>query len=209
MPNKKFRVSLVLDETGSMFDLRHLTISGVNEYIDTLRKADNAADIRFTLITFSSHRTVTVWDNKKLKNVASLTEEIYVPNGMTPLYDAIASAIKAVENEANPDDDVLVVIQTDGKENFSKEYDFNTIVDLISRKKSAGWTFAFLGADIDSFAVAGSLGISKGNTMSYEGQDTFSTFAYVANATSLHLQRGGGQTESFYDVSNEANAEVK
>lgn len=203
MSKKKFRVVLVLDESGSMLQMKESTINGVNEYVDTFAKGERAKDVRFTLVTFSSERTTVHYDNKKLKNVLPLTSEVYVPNGMTPLYDAIGSAINAVDGKRNDGDDVLVVIQTDGLENYSKEYTAAKIVDLIESKKKEGWTFAFLGANIDAFASASALGISRGNTIAYASATTFETFSKAAFAGSQHVSRGGGQTMSLYEDIND------
>ncbi len=203
MSKKKFRVSFVLDETGSMLDVWESTISGFNEYVNTLRNNPEAKAIRFTLTTFNSERTTVLYNNKKLKNVVPLTTKTYSPHGLTPLYDAIATTIRAIENSMDDGDSVLVVIQTVGMENYSKEYTREAILGLIEEKQSKGWTFAFLGADIDAFSASAALGISKGNTISYNRAKTQETFSEAASAASSYITRGGNRTSVLYTSPDE------
>jgi hypothetical protein len=63
---------------------------------------------------------------------------------------------------------VVVMIVTDGGENASREYTNEKIKELVERQQNDyQWEFLFLGANIDSFAVAGAWGISKGSTIDY------------------------------------------
>src|ERR1700722_16119421 len=54
-----------------------------------------------------------------------------------------------------------------GEENASSEFTRESVKPLLKEKESEGWTFAFLGADIDSYAVGGSVGVSPSNTANY------------------------------------------
>ena len=54
---------------------------------------------------------------------------------------------------------VVVVFQTDGAENASREHSLDGLRDLIARRRAEDWQFVFLGADIDAYATASSLGI--------------------------------------------------
>ena len=56
-PNQKpTLVTFVLDETGSMEPVKAQTISGFNEYVDTLKKIENAK-VSMTLTKFNSKKT--------------------------------------------------------------------------------------------------------------------------------------------------------
>ncbi len=63
--------------------------------------------------------------------------------------------------------DVLIVIITDGYENASREFTKDQILALIKEKEALGWKFVFLGAEIDSYAVGGAIGMSVGATANY------------------------------------------
>ena len=60
----KINVSFVLDETGSMQSVKEQTISGFNEYIETLKK--DTKNIKFTLTKFNTEKVEIVYDAVKL-----------------------------------------------------------------------------------------------------------------------------------------------
>ena len=63
---------------------------------------------------------------------------------------------------------VIVCIVTDGMENDSKEYNNNTIMNLINKQKEKKkWGFIYLAANQDAFAVGNSLGIGKGSILTF------------------------------------------
>ncbi|NIP23783.1 MAG: VWA domain-containing protein, partial [Phycisphaerae bacterium] len=119
MAKKKY-VSFILDETGSMLSVKDQTISGYNEYLDTLKQEK---DVLFTLTKFNSAKVEVVYDAVKIKDVELLTADTYHPTATTPLYDAIGTTITSLEKATkNKKGKKLVVIQTDGLENASKEF---------------------------------------------------------------------------------------
>src|ERR1700692_92901 len=91
----------------------------------------------------------------------SCPPEHYVPRGNTPLYDAIGECIRRTDPKGRA---AIVLVITDGEENASSEFTRESVKTLLKEKESEGWTFAFLGADIDSYAVGGSVGVSPSNT---------------------------------------------
>lgn len=200
MAKKSLFVSFVLDETGSMQCVKQQTISGFNEYVDTLKKERGSNNIKFTLTQFNSSRIKVVYDGIALDDVVPLNDDSYRPSDLTPLYDAIGKTISALEgNLGKKKANVLVVIQTDGQENASSEYTQQNIFQLISKKKAEGWTFAFLGADQDAWLASQQIGISRGNTMIYKGSETLQAFAASASATVSYSRSGGTQTNSLFE----------
>jgi len=196
----KLYVSFVLDETGSMAGVAAQTISGFNEYIETLKKDSSSAAAVFTLTQFNSEHTAVVYSNVPLSEVKPLSRETYQPNGLTPLYDAIGATIRALDTQIGKTKaTALVVIQTDGEENHSKEYTRQSIFSLIDEKKNLGWTFVFLGADQDAWLTSQALGIARGNTVSYDSKMTDITFRAVATATVSYARSGGSQTSTLMD----------
>lgn len=173
-------VNFVLDETGSMQICKEATISGFNEYVDTLKK--KAGNIILTLTKFNSKKIETIFKAKCIKDVPKLTNETYQPNELTPLYDAIAKTIKDTENEAKGKD-VLCVIMTDGAENSSLEYTRDKIMKLIQEKEKDKWAFVYLGANQDSWEVGQAIGLSKGNVINYSTKNTVKAMRYAAMST--------------------------
>jgi len=195
----KVLVSFILDETGSMEVVKQQTISGFNEYIQTLRKDKNSKDMLFTLTKFNSDKVEVVSDGVALEEVVTLDDKNYQPSALTPLYDAIGATIHSLESKVKGKKQAaLVVIQTDGEENASKEFTREKIFTLIDDKKKLGWTFAFLGADIDAWDASAKLGIAIGNTMNYASADTSKTLRGMATATVGYVSSGGQQTTNYF-----------
>ena len=198
---KTLIINFVLDETGSMQVVREATISGFNEYLNTLK--GRKEDILFTLTQFNSEKVQVVCDAVSIKDMVELNHDTYHPNHNTPLYDAVARTIKATENKTSGmkgKPAILCVIQTDGEENASKEYTLDTIRKLIEEKKNDGWEFVFMGADQDAWAVGQSIGVPVGSTISYDSdvQGTKNVFATTATASMAYAASGGKQTSNFY-----------
>lgn len=197
---KKIHVMFVLDETGSMMSVKGQTISGFNEYVGALRDGKGGKNVRFSLVRFNSCRISDSLVGVKLDDVPELIESGYQPDCTTPLYDAIGRGIQALEKVVDGTKDAaLMVIQTDGQENASKEYTRQGIFDLIAEKKKAGWTFAFLGADQDAYAASAQFGIPAGNTVSYASANTRQTFGAAAAASVNYARSGGAQTAHLFD----------
>jgi hypothetical protein len=160
-------VSVVLDRSGSMASVRESTIAGYNEYLNGLR-ADKDSEYSLTLIQFdmvAAKADLTIsYVDKPLADVNDLTAADYEPRGSTPLYDAIGECIRRTEARGRG---VITLIITDGQENASTEFTRDAVKALIADKEKEGWSFAFLGANIDSYAVGGSLGVSAANVANY------------------------------------------
>ena len=156
--NTKY-VSFLLDETGSMQEIKRDTMGGFNEYVETLKK--DGVEIAFSLVSFNSNEMKSRYVAEPIKKVASLTDDNYRPAAMTPLIDASVKIIKATAKAVKKRRDepvVLVVIQTDGYENVSQKYTAADLAKLVKEKTEAGWQFVFLGAGLDAFDAARSAG---------------------------------------------------
>lgn len=188
---KKVFVSFVLDETGSMQVCKKETIDGYNEYI--IKLAQEHKNIRFTLTQFNANKLQVVHDAVKIGTVPEMTGETYRPDALTPLYDAIATTIRRTEKKAGKDA-VLFIVMTDGEENASKEHDFKSVQALIEEKSD--WTFVYLGANQDAWAVGTKMGIAAGNTMSYAQNKTGQTMSAMTQA-SVRFVTQAAQSDEF------------
>lgn len=142
---KYSNVIFLLDETGSMELSKSDTIGGFNVFINQQKKLKNK--IKFSLTLFNSLKIEKRYTNVDINDVVELNEDTYVPAGLTPLNDAIGKTIADNINLKQ----ALVVILTDGEENYSKEYSLDTIKKLIEEKQKNGWSFLYLGVDIANF----------------------------------------------------------
>jgi len=126
-----------------------------------------------TLVLFDAVYSVE-YLSKPLADVVDLDATRYVPGGFTALLDAVGSAIdtlgESLSQRADEDrpDKVIVVIITDGLENASKEYTLASVRSRIEhQQRQYKWQFLFLGANIDAFAEARSLGIQSRHAAQY------------------------------------------
>ena len=157
---KNLEVVFILDKSGSMAGSEEHTITSFQEYLEKEKK--NKFQTNVTTILFSN-QIETLYQRKPVKEVLPLTREDYVVGGCTALYDAIGKGIYDMEKYKN--DKVLFIIITDGYENASTEYKKDTIKQLIHQHSN--WEFIYIGADIDSYATGGDIGIKKDNIANF------------------------------------------
>ncbi len=200
------RAYFLLDATGSMLEIKDKTISAFNEYLGQLKADVDGAHILFTLRTFNSIiRMHTLIDSMPVARVQPLGSAGYQPDGMTPLYDAIGQTIREAHLNAAKDDRVIVIIQTDGMENASREFTLPAVRRVVVDRQAEGWQFVFLGADIDAYGAAGAIGISTGNTVAYASATaTADTFQRVGRATTAYA-RTGTRSEKLMDDTKEGS----
>lgn len=170
MTNKASELVCILDKSGSMTGLEKDTIGGFNSLLKKQKAEEGVA--RLTTVLFD-HSYTLLHARLALKDVQPLTKKEYTVGGTTALLDAVGRTIDSLlEDLAGiPKDEypsVMVVIITDGEENASKDYSLERIRKRIEFcKESEGWEFLFLGANVDAFAAAENIGISRGKTASY------------------------------------------
>ena len=145
---------IIVDESGSMSHLRESTLSGINETISTIRSAQKefAATQKhtLTLVTFDSGSNRpdvrTMIDNQPIAEVKEFKD--YMPNGCTPLYDAMGQSLTRLHLCIKNDKDAtaVVTVLTDGLENASRKWNAAELRCLIEQLKSEGWSFAYMGS---------------------------------------------------------------
>ena len=174
--NNTTELVFILDRSGSMSGLEGDTIGGFNSMIAKQKKQEGKAYV--STILFNQESEV-VHDRIALEEVPAMTEETYTVGGCTALLDAIGDAVHHVRNihkYARKEDipaQTLFVITTDGMENASRRYSADKIREMIEeRKKSDGWEFLFLGANIDAVQTARHIGIQEDRSVTYHSDST-------------------------------------
>lgn len=166
---KKVYSLIVLDESGSMYSIEKATISGLNETIQSIKSAQGKHTEQehfLSLLSFSSEHMTWHYDLTPVADIAQFAGEKYAPSGCTPLYDAIGMGISKLRRQITDDDMVLVTIITDGEENSSSEYKFDSITRLMDAMKAKGWVISYIGANQDAIRVAHEMHIDNG--LSYD-----------------------------------------
>lgn len=152
----------ILDRSGSMGHLRMEVINSFNSFIEEQKEMSGKA--RVTLVLFDD-KIEMPFMRVKLKKFKDIDEEIYYVRGMTSLNDAIGKTLN--HDLFVGKKKAIVLIQTDGGENSSKDYSNARVKTLVEKKQALGWDFLFLGANIDTFSVGSSYGFQPNQMMNY------------------------------------------
>ena len=92
--------------------------------------------------------------------------------------------------EERPEKVVFTII-TDGYENASHEFDWNTVKEMIKHQREKySWVFTFLGANIDTMQVSNDLGISSMLSKTYRASKSGTEKVFSAASKSVSVARG-------------------
>ena len=156
-------VCFVVDSSGSMA-LSIDDVKGGFKKIIEEQKANTEGECAVSYFDFNS-KVTEVYRGKNVKDINS--ELKYTPFGMTALMDGVGIAIDTIGKWLNsmPEDEKpeqnMIVIITDGGENFSKEYSANRVREMIKHQQDKySWNFVYLGADLNNVKDAIDLGIA-------------------------------------------------
>ena len=175
---------IIVDESGSMSHLRQATLSGINETIGTIRSAQKEyADTQehlLTLVLFDSGSNRpdvrTIIDCQPISEVGEFKD--YMPNGCTPLYDAMGQSLTALHKRIKDDEDAnaVVTVLTDGLENSSQEWNASSLRSLIEQLKEEGWSFSYMGSAHNVKEVTDLLSIENVVEFSHDQMGTESSW---------------------------------
>jgi hypothetical protein len=194
-------VLMVIDMSGSMDHLASDVRGGFNAYLDTLRRdSDEMGNVYRVTVTLFHNDIVSHAIDRPLDQVDRLDEDNYTPGLMTALYDAIGRTLggfKAKHGDLAEGERAVLVIQTDGLENSSREFSKAAIRKSIEDREATGqWTCIYMGAGPTAWAVGDSLGMGKfslGATQSRFG--TQSVYSGLGTATAAYASGAtGGET---------------
>ena len=179
------KIYFILDRSDSMKVCKKPTIDGFNSFLETQSQKVGGDQALFSLYQFNQNTTLC-YSNMTGDQVPRLTEETFLPDGCTALYDAIGTTISAIIPQDH--ETIIVVILTDGQENSSRTYSAPKIKSLISEKSELGWEFVYLGANQDAILVSGALGISPGTAMTFtqDGPHTERCFKSLNELLTTH-----------------------
>lgn len=215
---------IILDESGSMQSIKPQAVSGVNETLQTIKGAQQQFEEQEHLVTFVTFSAMPWGGGKESVKMhykctpAELVREImdgdYMPNGGTPLYDAMGMSLSQLCSMVKDEDKVLVTIITDGYENASREYDGKAIAGLVGELRERGWTFTYIGANQDVDKVAEEMGIKHRLAFSADMQGTKAMFEEehdLRKCYYLKVAEGNlfDEDENFFDSSDGKKTEDK
>ena len=190
----------ILDRSGSMSGLEKDTVGGFNSMISKQKTEDGEALVSTVLF---DNKSVVIHDRLPLDDVPPMTEKEYFTRGCTALLDALGDAIHQIGNihkyarREDVPEKTLFVITTDGFENASRRYDYDTVRAMIERQKEKyGWDFLFLGANIDAVAEARRFGIDADCAVDYKCDEEGTALNFSVISDVVCGVRSNGRIES-------------
>jgi len=188
---------IIVDESGSMSHLREATLSGINETIGTIKSAQKefaeTQEHTLTLVTFDSDSNRpdvrTMIDNQSITEVKEFKD--YMPNGCTPLYDAMGQSLTKLHTTIKGDVDAsaVVTVLTDGLENASREWDAQSLRKLIEQLKEEGWSFSYMGSAHNVKEVTDLLSIENVVEFSHDQLGAAHTWGRERSSRRAYYQR--------------------
>lgn len=197
-------VGLLIDESGSMGPMHGAVIGGTNEFVAKLAADQNGARVLATLGMFDLHGNDPVvrtkFEDIPVAEVGTLGSDDYAPRGATPLNDAVAKTIRAMDKRVKKGHRAMLVILTDGLENSSETSTLNVRKLILSREKR-GWEFIYLGANQDAWAESDRIGITaRGKKFDWDASP---------EGTRAALRASGERAKRFRDAPAEYRAELE
>lgn len=153
-------IKILVDHSGSMASMPNAS-QAIEDFIKERR---NVGDAWLSLSEFDDKYNV-VYEFQSIANTPKYTLQ---PRGMTALNDAIAKAVKELDEfKPGKKRDRYLVIMTDGYENASVEHTKETIKKLLEDKQAEGLKVIYLGANQDAVKVAADYSIPSFAAITY------------------------------------------
>jgi hypothetical protein len=178
---------VALDASASMRGQENRVVESMNKYVMELPD-----DSHITVFMFDYFRWDTYYDGE-VSNWPVMQESNYRPGAMTPLFDAVAKAVAHADTLASEGDRVMLMVDTDGRENASKEHTQESIKALVDERTAGGWAFLFMSQGMDHAQ-------SKLNAQVADKLGMVAQNASVVLRTASYA-RAGGQTVSYFATS--------
>jgi uncharacterized protein YegL len=198
----------ILDRSGSMGGLESDTVGGFNAML--AKQKAQPGECRLTTVLFDNDYEI-LHDRIDIQAVSPITEAEYFVRGQTALLDAIGRTIgkiTGVQKQTAAEyraEKILFMITTDGLENASREFTAEKVKAMIEERKSQGWEFVFLGANIDAVETAAAFGIGEDRAFDYlaDGIGTEVGFAAMSEAATSMRSKGKLHMKAFSAIKSD------
>lgn len=202
MNNDYTDLTIVLDRSGSMQNIRTDMEGGFNEFIKNQRTVPG--ECRVSLYQFDTQYE-KVYANLPVSEVPPLN---LVPRGGTALLDAVGRTIIATGDrlrnmpESQRPGKVIFLIITDGQENSSNEFRFDNIKAMVEEQRGKySWEFVFIGAGIDTFQGQ-QMGLAPGKMLAAAGNARGTKMSWDSLDNKMRSYRGMSQEQYCLNVAS-------
>jgi Mg-chelatase subunit ChlD len=203
---RNLHIYFLLDRSGSMASIASDVVGGFNSFLET-QKADGD-DALLTMVQFDSQDPHEVLaDAVPISEARPLEPATFQPRGSTPLYDAMGHLVadatirrERLRAQGKDPEEFLFVTFTDGLENHSREYTRDKIFELVKKREADGWSFAYLGANQDSYAEGGQIGYSAASIQNFAPDAAGAKAAFASLSTSTARRRSRIRHGESYDA---------
>lgn len=191
----KTHITMVVDRSGSMGQIKVEAESGINAFIDEQKALDG--DCTFSLYEFDSgFRKVYDGDIQDMQRYRMTT------SGMTDLYGAVCRAVDETGAflrdmpAAERPEKVAFIVMTDGQQTVWGEFTQDDAKRRIEHQQEKySWDVSFMGAGLEVASQALSLGFAASHTHNFAaGSGVAVANAYNAHSHSIGMLRSTGRT---------------
>lgn len=211
---KTLHAIIILDESGSMEDMRQEAIDVFNNQVGILEKRAKEINIKLTLVKFATVPETIFWDADinpasgpfEATKVTRLSKDNYDPDGSTAMLDAVGRTLSkfrycSAVDLKDENTTFLMILISDGLENNSKEFGWNDVAELVERvNENKRWKFVYLGSNLDLARIRDTFSMGDGDFLIF---NTDSAGAWRATDGSL-----GTATDSFIGDSAIGDADI-
>jgi len=194
-------IEVILDRSGSMDSCLSATIEGFNRFLSDQKKVEGKCTI--TQVQFDDQYEIH-YHYSEIETVPFINRETYIPRGGTALIDAMGKSINRLGQElaAKPEhlrpSKIIVLIQTDGQENASREFSRAAVFEMIKRQQDKyNWDFIFAGTNQDAIGVAASYGIPTRSAIYYSNTAYGTSNAWASVSSNIADSRTYGTSVCF------------
>jgi len=170
-------IALVIDSSTSMSGIIDRAREVFNQQLANIKNNVVKSGLKTFISVYSFDQSVNCFQgNVSIDNILPLTRDTYrVRAPATALRDAVGTAI--ADFDAHPDCErknhsFLIVVITDGGENYSHRYSAVALPQMIrSRQQTDRWTFAFMVPEGHASLTARIMGVPIGNVQEWDQTD--------------------------------------
>lgn len=200
-------IQLLIDRSGSMYGIRSDAEGGVKTFIEEQRALPGKCTLRFA--HFDDRYEIV---HESLP-IADAPVYVLTPRGSTALLDAwgrtmvdFGAELAALSEDERPDNVVFVVV-TDGLENSSTEWTYESVsVKVKEQTEKWGWKFLYLGSGQDAVHEGAKLGVPRSQSLTYGVTGQSVNSSYSAAAAAVTRTRSGKSVTFTADERKSANS---